>query len=78
MAAIAGPRLGPFRPGLEFASQRVLRFGIVLLGARLSLGEIARIGLPATGPIVVTMALSFAHRPARGTLRPDRGPARPS
>ena len=59
MAAIAGPRLGPFRPGLAFASQRVLRFGIVLLGARLSLGEIARIGLPATGLIVVTMSLSF-------------------
>ncbi len=47
-------------PGLAFASQRVLRFGIVLLGARLSLGEIARIGLPATGVILVTMAASFA------------------
>ena len=32
----------------------------MLLGARLSLGEIARIGLPATGLIVVTMAASFA------------------
>jgi len=60
VASVAGPRLGPFRPGLTFASQRVLRFGIVLLGARLSLGEIARIGLPATGLIVVTMSLSFA------------------
>ena len=50
----------PLRPGLAFASQRVLRFGIVLLGARLSLGEIARIGLPATGVILVTMAASFA------------------
>jgi uncharacterized integral membrane protein (TIGR00698 family) len=50
----------PLRPGLAFASQRALRMGIVLLGARLSLGEIARIGLPATGLIVVTMALSFA------------------
>jgi uncharacterized integral membrane protein (TIGR00698 family) len=60
VAAIAGPRLRPLDPGLRFASQRVLRFGIILLGARLSLAEIARIGLPATGLIVVTMAASFA------------------
>ena len=60
VAAIGGPRLGPLAPGLRFAAQRVLRLGIVLLGARLSLAEIARIGLPATGVIVVTMALSFA------------------
>ena len=60
VASLGGPRLHPLAPGLAFASQRVLRFGIVLLGARLSLGEIARIGLPATGLIVVTMAASFA------------------
>jgi uncharacterized integral membrane protein (TIGR00698 family) len=59
VATIAGPRLRPLDPGLRFASQRVLRLGIVLLGARLSLAEIARIGLPATGLIVVTMAASF-------------------
>ena len=39
---------------------RMLRLGIILLGARLSLAEIARIGLPATGLIVVSMAVSFA------------------
>ena len=60
IAAIAGQRLGPLEPGLRFAAQRVLRVGIVLLGARLSLAEIAGIGLPATGLIVVTMAISFA------------------
>ena len=60
VAAVAGPRLRPLEPGLRFASQRVLRLGIILLGARLSLAEIARIGLPATGLIVVTMAVSFA------------------
>jgi len=60
VATIAGPRVQPLAPGLAFASQRVLRLGIVLLGARLSLGEIARIGLPATGLILVTMSLSFA------------------
>jgi uncharacterized integral membrane protein (TIGR00698 family) len=60
VAAVAGRRLEPLDPGLRFAAQRVLRIGIVLLGARLSLAEIARIGLPATGVIVVTMAASFA------------------
>ena len=60
VAAIAGARLEPLDPGLRFAAQRVLRLGIVLLGARLSLAEIARIGLPATGLIFVTMAVSFA------------------
>lgn len=60
VASIAGARLRALDPGLRFASQRVLRLGIILLGARLSLAEIARIGLPATGLIVVTMAASFA------------------
>lgn len=59
IAALAGRRLRPLDPGLQFAAQRILRLGIVLLGARLSLAEIARIGLPATGLIVVTMAMSF-------------------
>jgi uncharacterized integral membrane protein (TIGR00698 family) len=60
VATVAGPRMAPLAAGLAFASQRVLRLGIILLGARLSLGEIARIGLPATGVIVITMAVSFA------------------
>jgi uncharacterized integral membrane protein (TIGR00698 family) len=60
VAAVAGTRLRPLQPGLTFASQRVLRLGIVLLGARLSLAEIARIGVPATAVIVITMAASFA------------------
>ena len=59
VAAIAGARLGPLEPGLRFAGRRVLRLAIVLLGARLSLPEIARIGLPATVVIVITMASSF-------------------
>jgi uncharacterized integral membrane protein (TIGR00698 family) len=61
VAAFAGPaRLAPFVPGITFAAGPVLRAGIVLLGARLSLGEIARIGGPALGTIVVTMAASLA------------------
>jgi uncharacterized integral membrane protein (TIGR00698 family) len=60
VAALAGERVRPFDPGLRFAAQRILRLGIVLLGARLSLGEIARIGLPASGLILVTMTASLA------------------
>jgi uncharacterized integral membrane protein (TIGR00698 family) len=60
VATVAGTRMRLLVPGLAFASQRILRLGIILLGARLSLGEIARIGLPATGLIAVTMAASFA------------------
>ena len=60
VGTVAGHRMTPLTAGLAFASQRVLRLGIILLGARLSLGEIARIGLPATGVIVITMAVSFA------------------
>ncbi|MFI5292998.1 MAG: YeiH family protein [Candidatus Limnocylindrales bacterium] len=60
VAAVAGPaRLVPFEPGIKFAAGPLLRTGIVLLGARLSLGEIARIGLPALGTIVVTMTVSL-------------------
>jgi uncharacterized integral membrane protein (TIGR00698 family) len=56
---VLGPRASALRPGLDLAVQRILRIGIVLLGARLSLGEIARIGLPAVLIVVATMALTF-------------------
>lgn len=59
ISTVAGRRLRPLTPGLQFSSQRILRLGIVLLGARLSLGEIARIGIPSTLLVVVTMAASF-------------------
>jgi uncharacterized integral membrane protein (TIGR00698 family) len=54
-----GPRAAPLGPGLHLAVQRLLRIGIVLLGARLSLGEIARIGVPAALLVAATMAVSF-------------------
>jgi len=48
------------RPGSTFASQVLLRAGIVLLGARLSLAQIASIGLPAAVVVAVTMSVVFA------------------
>src|SRR5581483_3283976 len=46
-------------PGLRFAVQRVLRLGIILLGARLSLGDVAQIGVGAFGLVVATMTVAF-------------------
>ena len=49
-------------PGLRFVVQKVLRAGIVLLGARFYLADVARIGGDAIGLIVLcmTVALGFA------------------
>jgi uncharacterized integral membrane protein (TIGR00698 family) len=47
------------QPGLRFTQQRVLRLGIILLGARLSLFDVAAIGVPAFGLVVVCMAVAF-------------------
>lgn len=56
LAIVRDPVLAP---GLVFSAQRVLRLGIVLLGARLSFEQIARIGIPATVVVVVTMAVAL-------------------
>ncbi len=47
-------------PGVRFAVQRVLRFGIILLGARLSLAAVIAIGAGALGLILVSMTVAFA------------------
>jgi uncharacterized integral membrane protein (TIGR00698 family) len=48
-----------FQPGLKVAAERLLRLGIVLLGAKLSVQQIAGIGLPAAAIIAVTMAAAL-------------------
>jgi uncharacterized integral membrane protein (TIGR00698 family) len=47
------------RPGLAVASKRVLRIGVVCLGARLTFAEVAEIGGPAVGVVVLTMTVAF-------------------
>src|SRR5258707_1566553 len=47
-------------PGLRFAVQRVLRLGIILLGARLSLVDVAQIGAGALLLVVLTMTVAFS------------------
>jgi len=59
VASIRGLPAGT-EPGLRFAQQRILRLGIILLGARLSLGDVAGIGLGALGLVVACMAGVFA------------------
>lgn len=54
--------------GIRFSQQRVLRLGIILLGARLSLGDVAAIGLGALGLVVVCMGAVFAFVLAIGHM----------
>jgi uncharacterized integral membrane protein (TIGR00698 family) len=53
-------RSAAFEPGLRFAAERLLRLGIILLGAKLSVDQILAIGLPALAIIVVTMAAALS------------------
>ena len=47
------------KPGIEFAGRRVLRFGVALLGLRITLGEVQALGvasaLIAVGSVAVTL-----------------------
>ncbi len=56
------------RPGWGFAAQRVLRLGIVLLGARLSFDQVTRIGVPSAAVVVVTMTVALTLVFALGRL----------
>ena len=61
LAALREPSQA-FGSGLRFASQRILRLGIVLLGARLMLHDVAALGLGVLALVLLcmTVALSFA------------------
>ena len=50
---------GPLAPGLALAGRRVLRLGIVVLGLKLSLVDIARLGWVPILAIVALVAASF-------------------
>jgi uncharacterized integral membrane protein (TIGR00698 family) len=47
------------RPGLSFAAKKFLRVGVVLLGFRLTLGQIGDLGPKGLGLVVVVVALTF-------------------
>jgi uncharacterized integral membrane protein (TIGR00698 family) len=50
---------GVFKPGLAIAARRLLRLGIVVLGLKLSLKDIADLGLVAILAIVALVGVSF-------------------
>ncbi|MGD8194076.1 YeiH family protein [Herbiconiux sp. P18] len=50
---------GLLKPGLGLAARRLLRIGIVLLGLKLSLIDIAGLGWPTIGVIVAIVLLTF-------------------
>jgi len=46
-------------PGVDVAAKRILRVGVALLGARLTLGDVAAIGVPSLAVVVATMTTAF-------------------
>jgi uncharacterized integral membrane protein (TIGR00698 family) len=52
-------RSASLAPGLKLAAERGLRLGIILLGAKLSIQQIAAIGAPALVVIIATMAAAL-------------------
>ncbi|MET4781630.1 putative sulfate exporter family transporter [Glaciihabitans sp. UYNi722] len=50
---------GIFKPGLAIAARRLLRLGIVVLGFKLSLGDIAALGWVAILAIIALVGISF-------------------
>ena len=59
VAANTGVVRSRHRPGLRLAGKRVLRIGIVLVGFRLSLGEVRDLGPRALIAVCVVVAITF-------------------
>lgn len=55
-----------FEPGIAFTLKRVLRAGVVLLGFRLTLGDVAAVGAPGVAVIAVVLGASFVFTKALG------------
>jgi uncharacterized integral membrane protein (TIGR00698 family) len=74
LVASAGLLPGHATAGIRFASRTILRVGIVLLGARLSLGYLTAVGAGALGLVVLCMttALTFALLVGRVLHLPPR------
>ena len=64
---------GPLKPGLALASRRLLRIGIVVLGLKLSLADVAALGWLAILLIVALVALSFVITLGIGGSSASRG-----
>ena len=47
------------RPGMRFAASRLLRIGVVLIGLRVALGDLAAIGVPGLLVVVLVVTVTF-------------------
>jgi uncharacterized integral membrane protein (TIGR00698 family) len=54
---------GPLRPGLDFCVKKLLRLGIVLVGLRLSMGDVGRAGGAAIPVVLVLVAAALLLGP---------------
>ena len=59
IAANVGLVRAPMRPGLKWSARNVLRAGIVLVGLRLSLREVAHLGPRALAAVIVVVVATF-------------------
>src|SRR3954470_7325594 len=50
---------GPCAAGIEFAARQVLRFGVALLGLRITVGQIAELGWVPVGIVVLSVILTI-------------------
>jgi uncharacterized integral membrane protein (TIGR00698 family) len=53
------PLDGSLKPGLALASRRLLRIGVVLLGLKLSLGDVVDLGGPTLLAVLAVVVLTF-------------------
>jgi uncharacterized integral membrane protein (TIGR00698 family) len=62
-------RLSPlFRPGFAFATRRLLRLGIILVGIRLSLGDVASLGAIGIPVVIVLITVALIGIPLLARL----------
>jgi uncharacterized integral membrane protein (TIGR00698 family) len=59
---------GALKPGLALASRRLLRIGVVLLGLKLSLGDVVALGGPTLLAVLAVVVLTFFGTLAMGRL----------
>jgi len=65
---LRAPLDGTLKPGLALSSRRLLRIGVVLLGLKLSLGDIVDLGAPTLIAVVVVVVLTFFGTLGMGRL----------
>ena len=50
---------GPCQPGIEFTARTVLRFGVALLGLRITLDQVAELGWQPLAIVVIAVVLTI-------------------